>query len=365
MSSKFKPTRILGHVVDTGLSAMNARETSKVGYIPEDERLLQNLGILQKNKAPLGSVEEIRQFFRWSVSSEKYPLPPLVRKILCINRARLVDAMDSMKTSRPTQTYEKNAIAEIDRFLREDGVKTPTNPDLCISENKKEGSWLKGGVIPEPAIQQTSCVYDDSKVIAKIDGLKTYLSENCCKEKSCPSLSSSSDSDLKTQISELQKQVEQLTQLLKKNEAVISAKTKVPVVGATTTTTTAAAAEPEGATTVTEQETAAEAEGVTTVTEQETAAEAEPEGVTTVTEQETAAEAEPEGVTTVTEQETPAEAEPEGVTTTTAAAAEPEGATTVTETRNTSRSRTRRCNNSNRTRNSRTRRSKSRRYSST
>lgn len=176
---QFKPTRLLGHIINTSPEAMTAREATAEGYLPEDVPLLQSLRVLPKDKIkkPLGSVEEIKQFFRWATGNEKYPLPPMVRIILCMRRFKLIEAMDSLKTTDPMRTYEKNAIVEIDRFLKEDGHPNPaasTTPEECRLEGAKEGSWMTGGVvtIPTPA---TSSDCSQAELLAKLAEIKSTV----------------------------------------------------------------------------------------------------------------------------------------------------------------------------------------------
>ncbi len=225
MTTKFKPTRILGHVINTSPSAMDARESSPQGYIPEDMNLLTSLRVLQKNKANLGSEEEIRQFFRWAAAEEKYPLPPLVRKILCMNRAKLVDAMDSMKTTDPQRTYEKNAITEIDRFLREDGVTNPETKEVCEKTDKK-GSWLKGGVAPITPTPSGSC--DIKPIMDKLDEVKMYQKtnfdelktamENCCTSKPESQEDKKRIAELEQQLTDTKAEMDKVAKLLEQTQ---------------------------------------------------------------------------------------------------------------------------------------------------
>jgi hypothetical protein len=170
MKVSFKPTRLLGHVINTDLEKMLARETSPTGHLDEDIPLLQSLRVMKKNKKGgepeyIGKSDEIKQFFRWAAGSEKYPLPPLVRRILCMRRFQLIAAMEALKTTDPMRTYERNAIAEIDRFLREDGMgppPVPENKEACETDGaSKEGSWSHPALpIPEEPATASTCDFE-------------------------------------------------------------------------------------------------------------------------------------------------------------------------------------------------------------
>ena len=124
--------RFLGFTLDESQEATALRQKSANGYAPQDQPMLEALGILQKRRGQLrmnsalkSNPNEIREFLGWALGDKKYPLPPLVRKILCIKRTLIKDGMSSVKTSPSLRLAEENLLVEIDRMLKEDGVKDP------------------------------------------------------------------------------------------------------------------------------------------------------------------------------------------------------------------------------------------------
>ena len=132
--------RFLGFTLDESQEAAAIRQKSANGYAPQDQPMLEALGILQKRRGQLrinsalnSSPNEVREFLSWALGDKKYPLPPLVRKILCIKRTLIKDGTSSVKTSPSLRLAEENLLVEIDKMLKEDGMK---NPDV---ECKKVG----------------------------------------------------------------------------------------------------------------------------------------------------------------------------------------------------------------------------------
>jgi len=133
---------LLGIEVANDEESVKLRQSSPVGYIPKDEEALLEFGILvRKNNTVTGNSNlslnpnQIRDFLNWVVGDRKPPLPDLVRKFLCLKRARIVNSEASTGTSKALRTKENFMINEIDTILSDDGVTNPEEQDKCLSQN--------------------------------------------------------------------------------------------------------------------------------------------------------------------------------------------------------------------------------------
>lgn len=132
---------LLGFEIDGSQDAIQLREAAykQAGNDPRvipafsdaDIPVLLGLGILYRRRD--GSIarhpllpttnEEIVQFFRWAIGDDKHPLPPLVRRILCVKRDILQESVESLHTSPLQRTGERNLLGDIEVLLKNDGVK--------------------------------------------------------------------------------------------------------------------------------------------------------------------------------------------------------------------------------------------------
>jgi len=133
---------LLGYTIANDPDSVKLRQESPRGYIANDETALIEFGILiRKNNAVvfnerLGlNIDQIRDFLNWVVGKRTTPLPDLVRKILCLKRARIVNSVASTGTSPALRTKENNMIAEIDTMLYDDGVTNPEDKQKCLAQN--------------------------------------------------------------------------------------------------------------------------------------------------------------------------------------------------------------------------------------
>jgi hypothetical protein len=139
--------RLLGYDIASDAQSMTDRSQSQKGYIHSDEGALTDLGILTRARGMLsvnhniniGKVE-IAELLNWFAATPKYPLPPAVRKILCLKRARLLASDSSVATSRSARTDQKKMIQRIDEMLKNDGMTDmtgATDPLRCPIEGSK------------------------------------------------------------------------------------------------------------------------------------------------------------------------------------------------------------------------------------
>ena len=133
---------LLGKTIANDPDTIKIRQTSALGYSPKDVDALLEFGILTKvNNTPVSNKNlkldpnQIRDFLNWVVSKRTPPYPPLVRKILCLKRARIVNSKGSVSTPNGLRTKENQMIAEIDTLLRDDGVTNPEDREKCLTES--------------------------------------------------------------------------------------------------------------------------------------------------------------------------------------------------------------------------------------
>ena len=145
-------TTLLGYTIANDGDTIKQRQDSPLGYAKQDEPALIEFGILMRSKdnaivrnANLGiTSDQIRDFLNWVVGKREPPLPDLVRKILCLKRARITNSVESTGTSEALRTKENQMIAEIDTLLFDDGVKNPEDPTKCVSQSAGKYDSNKG-----------------------------------------------------------------------------------------------------------------------------------------------------------------------------------------------------------------------------
>jgi hypothetical protein len=133
---------LLGNTIANDPDTIKIRQASDLGYAPKDVEALIDFGILTRvNNTPVNNKNlkldpnQIRDFLNWIVSKRTPPYPPLVRKILCLKRARIVNSKGSVGTGNGLRTKETQMIAEIDTLLRDDGVTNPEDKMKCLTES--------------------------------------------------------------------------------------------------------------------------------------------------------------------------------------------------------------------------------------
>ena len=133
---------LLGNTIANDPDTIKIRQASDLGYAPKDVEALIEFGILTRvNNTPVNNKNlkldpnQIRDFLNWIVSKRTPPYPPLVRKILCLKRARIVNSKGSIGTGNGLRTKETQMIAEIDTLLRDDGVTNPEDKMKCLTES--------------------------------------------------------------------------------------------------------------------------------------------------------------------------------------------------------------------------------------
>lgn len=150
----------LGYQIADDAESVSAREASPTGFIPSDERLLEYLKIIKKGKygkevntSLIQKAQDVRDFLAWVSGPKQLPLPPLVRKILCLQRALLVASNAHTNTSSQLRTGVRSQVDAIDRILALDGVKDPKNPQLCETQGLKfkPGSVKMGAAVESRA----------------------------------------------------------------------------------------------------------------------------------------------------------------------------------------------------------------------
>jgi peptidoglycan hydrolase CwlO-like protein len=169
---------LLGFDIQNSQDAIQRREAAYklVGNNPRslpafadaDIPVLLGLGILYRRRD--GSLarhpllpttnEDIIQFFRWAVGTDKHPLPPLVRRILCVKRDILQESIESMYTTPFLRTGERKMLSQIELLLKNDGVK-----DLDAACEGREplavlGAWAQPTLTVDlGALKGPSCDY--------------------------------------------------------------------------------------------------------------------------------------------------------------------------------------------------------------
>ena len=154
--------RLLDYEIASDADSMSGRTSSAKGYLPSDEGALTDLGILTRTRGLLAvnpniniSKTEIADFLNWFATTPKYPLPPVVRKILCLKRARLAASDTALGTSRAARTGQRVMIHRIDEMLRNDGM-TDMAAAADAGRCPVEGSKFVAAAVPPPAPAGTS-----------------------------------------------------------------------------------------------------------------------------------------------------------------------------------------------------------------
>jgi hypothetical protein len=133
---------LLGFNIADDTNTVTMRQESPYGYARDDEPALIEFGILVRNKKTKQvernpqldfSTENIRDFLNWIIGKRNPPFPPLVRKFLCLKRARITNSIASTNTSQALRTGETQQIAEIDTMLRSDGVTNVEDYNQCLT----------------------------------------------------------------------------------------------------------------------------------------------------------------------------------------------------------------------------------------
>lgn len=153
---------LLGFNIENSQDAVQRREAAykqagnDVRVLPAfadaDIPILVGLGVLYRRRD--GSLarhpllpttnEDIIQFFRWAVGTDKHPLPPMVRRILCVKRDILHESVESIHTTPFMRTGEMKMLGEIETLLKNDGVK-----DLdAACENREPLAVLGAWAVP-------------------------------------------------------------------------------------------------------------------------------------------------------------------------------------------------------------------------
>ena len=135
-------TTLLGFEIADDVDTVKLRQESPYGYSKRDVPALLEFGILirdAKTKQVVMNpqldftVNDIRDFLNWIVGKRNPPLPPLVRKFLCLKRARIKNSIASVGTSPALRTRETQQIAEIDTMLRGDGATNVEDYNQCLT----------------------------------------------------------------------------------------------------------------------------------------------------------------------------------------------------------------------------------------
>jgi len=203
--------KLLEYDILSDAQSMSARTQSSNGYIPSDAAALTDLGILTKTKGLLSvnphlgiSKTEIADFLNWFAAKPKYPLPPVVRKILCLKRAKLMASDSSIGTSKSARTDQRTMIKRIDEMLKNDGltdftaagdmircsvegskfvpVKVPTQSlSLIPSVSQTPSLSQTPSVSQTPSIPGTAChtevKCDNSGVLAILETIRMKIDE--------------------------------------------------------------------------------------------------------------------------------------------------------------------------------------------
>jgi hypothetical protein len=158
----------LGYPIKNDDIAKRARLESPSGYISDDKLFLKEVGIIVKNptngkfeinKRLRSNPDDIRNFIHWLLGDRNVPLPPLARRVLCHKRAIIKQSQAAVGTTPMQRTLHEKQIAEIDRYLGQDGLDTK----LIEDENKcmdAPSAYVPpvvnvGPEVPEPDDQST------------------------------------------------------------------------------------------------------------------------------------------------------------------------------------------------------------------
>ena len=214
--------RLLDYEIASDADSMSDRTSSAKGYLPSDEGALTDLGILTRTRGLLAvnpniniSKTEIADFLNWFATTPKYPLPPVVRKILCLKRARLAASDTAVGTSRAARTGQRVMIHRIDEMLRNDGM-TDMAAAADAGRCPVEGSKFVAAAVPPPAPASTSSSSETTaksgschtEVICDTSGVLTVVEAIRAKIDTIQSLSGTS---APTDLTSLQTLIEQKT----------------------------------------------------------------------------------------------------------------------------------------------------------
>ena len=144
--------RFMNFPIADDSTSVSARTSSNTGFIESDIPLLEFFRILKKtqqgkalNTDLAKSPQDVRDFLFWAMGTRGLPLPPIVRKVLCLKRATLKSGIGSTNTSKKLRTGETEILAELDSILRMDGAKNPDDPETCAVEGS---SFVPGSTTP-------------------------------------------------------------------------------------------------------------------------------------------------------------------------------------------------------------------------
>ena len=184
--------RLLGYDIASDAQSMTDRSESQKGYIQSDEGALTDLGILTRSKGMLSinpniniGKTEIAELLNWFAATPKYPLPPAVRKILCLKRARLLASDSSVGTSRSARTDQKKMIQRIDEMLKNDGMTdmaAATDPLRCPIEGSKfVAAKLPPVMPPDTSKSGASChtevKCDTNSILIVLESIRAKIDE--------------------------------------------------------------------------------------------------------------------------------------------------------------------------------------------
>jgi chromosome segregation ATPase len=151
---------LLGNPVASTEDAMRRRSESQTGYLPEDENVLKSLNFLQLengqwvlNRRLNLAKEDITAFLNWYVGPKTPPFPPIVRRILCLNRAKLKNILANVGTSNNLRTGTTQKLAAIEDLLKKDSGEKPIpdDPEQCALSSGFVPPGIPGGNIkPAP-----------------------------------------------------------------------------------------------------------------------------------------------------------------------------------------------------------------------
>jgi chromosome segregation ATPase len=144
--------RFMNFPIADDSTSISARTASNTGFIESDIPLLEYFRILKKtqqgkvlNTDLAKSPQDVRDFLFWAMGTRGLPLPPIVRKVLCLKRATLKSGIGSINTSKKLRTGETEILAELDSILHMDGAKNPDDPETCAVEGS---SFVTGSTTP-------------------------------------------------------------------------------------------------------------------------------------------------------------------------------------------------------------------------
>jgi ElaB/YqjD/DUF883 family membrane-anchored ribosome-binding protein len=130
------------------------------GFHKNDIPLLIDLGLLEKKEGKIVQTDAYKAlvpsdftvFLNWALGTRKYPLPEIVRDILCRKWGSLSISSDSMDTAIAARPYQKNSMTEIQQMLETDGLHGDIK-DLEQCRKTMSGGTPLGGQC-EPGCQQ-------------------------------------------------------------------------------------------------------------------------------------------------------------------------------------------------------------------